>query len=538
MSSAFDKLIKKVADKNPMAVSCDGTIKWCPIESPQATYMMGGGIPTARIIRFRGPASSGKSAFCNYLAGQLQKGCPELYNNQNKNKVLYLDFERTFEKRFATSVGVDTSSDKFFQLTFDTIEDMSDGIEDLVKSGEVAAIILDSDAAAPTRTTITDPAGKASFGSRAKALTEFCNKYNILCANYGTTILWISQERSNLNPLARLPTACVTPDTMIEIFEFEEDHISRITMETLFKKAGLENYSTLKVDTFYDISDKKLYTNSYNEKTQKVEKELIEALVYKGKAPIYELVNSNGEIFLKCSGKHRLYDPNTKDYVEVENIESIDALLNTGDIINLKVRKTDAEMPIVDLKVRNNHNYFPNSILSHNTGGEAINYYTSITCRITKTDDIKDATGDVCGIEMRVRNYKNKCSVPFRDANMKLYYDGGFDSNSEYIDFLLLFGMVKQAVAYFKFNHECQDYSLQGRKKLQEWLDTHADVYDSWKKEIIEKISHHNEILDANNQATDENGNEISLDEAKKMGNAVDVADLASQALAAAAGDN
>ena len=374
-----------------------------------------------------------------------------------------------------------------------------------------------------------------SFGSRAKALTEFCNKYNILCANYGTTVLWISQERANLNPMARLPTACVTPDTMIEIFEFEEDHISRITMETLFKKVGLENYSTLKVDTFYDISDKKLYTNSYNEKTQKVEKELIEALVYKGKAPIYELVNSNGEIFLKCSGKHRLYDPNTKDYVEVENIESIDALLSTGDIINLKVRKTDAEMPIVDLKVRNNHNYFPNSILSHNTGGEAINYYTSITCRITKTDDIKDATGDVCGIEMRVRNYKNKCSVPFRDANMKLYYDGGFDSNSEYIDFLLLLGMVKQAGAYFKFNHDGQDYSLQGRKKLQEWLDTHADVYDSWKKEIIEKISHHNEILDANNQATDENGNEISLDEAKKMGNAVDVADLASQALAAAA---
>lgn len=123
--------------------------------------MMGGGIPTARIIRFRGPSSSGKSAFCNYLAGQLQKGCPTLYNNPNKNKVLYLDFERTFEKRFATSVGVDTSPDKFFQLTFDTIEDMSDGIEDLVKSGEVAAIILDSDAAAPTRTTITDPAGKA-----------------------------------------------------------------------------------------------------------------------------------------------------------------------------------------------------------------------------------------------------------------------------------------------------------------------------------------------------------------------------------------
>ena len=34
-----------------------------------------------------------------------------------------------------------------------------------------------------------------------------------------------------------------------------------------------------------------------NEAIEKVEKELIEALVYKGKAPIYELVNSNGEIY-------------------------------------------------------------------------------------------------------------------------------------------------------------------------------------------------------------------------------------------------
>ena len=89
MSSAFDKLIKKVADKNPMAVSCDGTIKWCPIESPQATYMMGGGVPTARIIRFRGPSSSGKSAFCNYLAGQLQKGCPLSFYGMKQPKVFY-----------------------------------------------------------------------------------------------------------------------------------------------------------------------------------------------------------------------------------------------------------------------------------------------------------------------------------------------------------------------------------------------------------------------------------------------------------------
>ena len=74
------------------------------------------------------------------------------------------------------------------------------------------------------------------------------------------------------------------------------------------------------------------------------------------------------------------------------------------------------------------------SHLPSSTGGTAVPFYASIICRITKSDDIKDSNG-VIGIEMRVRNMKNKCSIPFRDANMHLYFNGGFDSNSEYFYF-------------------------------------------------------------------------------------------------------
>ena len=75
MSSAFDKLIKKVKDKAPTMIG-DGTkpsIIWAEVESPQSIYMLGGGIPIGRMLRFRGPSSAGKSAFCNYLAGALQR---------------------------------------------------------------------------------------------------------------------------------------------------------------------------------------------------------------------------------------------------------------------------------------------------------------------------------------------------------------------------------------------------------------------------------------------------------------------------------
>lgn len=351
------------------------------------------------------------------------------------------------------------------------------------------------------------------------------------------------------------------------------------TMLDLFKAAGYDDYKNFPIDE--PVTPKNrigIYTWENGKKLKEVT-----ALFYKGEADGgYKITSSRGSFL--ATYNHMLYEPKAHKFTKVEDAygKDFEALLDDGSIEKIKIEKINDKFSILDCSVEDTHCYFSAGLLSHNsfgsrakaltefcnkynilcanygttvlwisqeranlnpmarlptaTGGEAINYYTSITCRITKTDDIKDATGDVCGIEMRVRNYKNKCSVPFRDANMKLYYNGGFDSNSEYIDFLLLLGMVKQAGAYFKFNHDGQDYSLQGRKKLQEWLDTHADVYDSWKKEIIEKISHHNEILDANNQATDENGNEISLDEAKKMGNAVDVADLASQALAAAAG--
>ena len=346
MSSAFDKLIKKVKDKAPTMIG-DGTkpsIMWAEVDSPQVTYMLGGGIPIGRMLRFRGPSSAGKSAFCNYLAGALQREVPKLTGNKDKNKVIYVDFERTFEKRFAESVGVLVDEEHFVHLKPETIEDAAEVLDELVRTDEVAAIIWDSDAAAPNRTQMNDDFGKATFGGAAKSHSEFLKKFNILCADRNTTLLWISQERVNMKPMSHLPAV---------------------------------------------------------------------------------------------------------------------------------------------------------------TGGEAPQYYSSIICRITKTDDIKDANG-VIGIEMRVRDMKNKCSIPFREANMKLYFDGGFNSDEEYVDFLLSLGFMVQKGAYFQFDYDGEHFSLQGRQKLMDWLTAHQDVYDKWKKEIKAKLSGYVEELDKDNYATDE----------------------------------
>lgn len=210
-----------------------------------------------------------------------------------------------------------------------------------------------------------------------------------------------------------------------------------MTMENLFKKASL-SYKDMKPFEFYDISDKKLYTSSYNEDTKKVEKKQILGLVYKGEFPIYELRTKSGDVILKGSPNHKIFDAAKNDYFELKDIETatlLDKALNHIDAVVVKTDKTDH---IVDISVEGNENYFSNGVLSHNTGGYALKYVASTLNRVRKIENLTEGS-KIVGIHMQVRNYKNKTGIPFRECEMDLYYKGGFDSTGEFVDFLYEF---------------------------------------------------------------------------------------------------
>lgn len=208
-------------------------------------------------------------------------------------------------------------------------------------------------------------------------------------------------------------------------------------MENLFKKANL-SYKEMKPFEFYDISDKKLYTSSYNEDTKKVEKRQILGLVYKGEFPIYELRTKSGDVILKGSPNHKIFDAAKNDYFELKDIKTatlLDKALNHIDAVVVKTDKTDH---IVDISVEGNENYFSNGVLSHNTGGYALKYVASTLNRVRKIENLTEGS-KIVGIHMQVRNYKNKTGIPFRECEMDLYYKGGFDSTGEFVDFLYEF---------------------------------------------------------------------------------------------------
>lgn len=455
-SAAFMKALANSQKKVAKAIrdpKTAGTIKYVKTSSPRlnGTYGSGKGIAIGRIHRLMGPESGGKTAICTFVQKEFQQKLDVQHPELGKKPIsVWIDFEG-FDNAHATEMGLDTTSvfdgfddkgnpiwnkdGRFLLVQPDSIEDAGVAIEELVRSGEVGSIVFDSESLATTRTIQENEMGKATFGGKAKMLGEFLTKFNILCRNYDTTMFIISQERANMAMMSHAIVTCVTPDTMLEVYEENELAANNLmmSMENLFKKVGF-NYKDMTPWEFYDISDRKLYTASYNEKENKIEKKLIQGIVYKGIHPIFEVRTKSGDVILKGSPNHKVFDCATNKYKELKDTKCVTVLNRQQQPIDCVVVNTGREEPIVDISVEGNENYFSNGILSHNTGGYALRYAASTLNRVKKVCDLKDGTGKMIGIQMNVRNYKNKTGIPFRENDMWLYFDRGFDAEGEYID--------------------------------------------------------------------------------------------------------
>jgi hypothetical protein len=98
---------------------------------------------------------------------------------------------------------------------------------------------------------------------------------------------------------------------------------------------------------------------------------------------------------------------------------------------------------------------------------------------------------------MRVKNGKNKAGIPYREAELTLMFKGGFDTEKEYMDFIVLLGIVEQRGAYFRSSK--YDFNLQGRARLQEWLDEHPTEYEEIKKQVNQMLCGET-VLDEDNE--------------------------------------
>lgn len=233
--SSFFNLVDKYQkeDENFFASSDANNVsimKKCPLSSPKLMYYFGpGGLCYTRIHQIYGPEHSGKTTFVILIAKEMQREVPKKV--PGKDIILWLDFERTFDPYHAKNLGLDISPEKFFLLQPDSGEEGWQKAMNLIKTGAVAMVVLDSDAAMPTEAELSsDEINKATYGAQAKLMSSISRNLNNLCSKYDTLWFDISQER--VDPTIRVsyggPVKKATGGDVIKFYSVTRTKIKKV----------------------------------------------------------------------------------------------------------------------------------------------------------------------------------------------------------------------------------------------------------------------------------------------------------------------
>lgn len=136
-----------------------------------------GGFPTGRIIEIYGPESSGKTTLAMHTIAEAQK---------KGGMAAFIDAEHAFDRYYAEKLGIDTENLLIAQP--DDGEQALEIAENLIRSGAIDVIVIDSVAALVPRAELEGEMGESKMGLQARLmsqalrkLTGAINKTNCIC---------------------------------------------------------------------------------------------------------------------------------------------------------------------------------------------------------------------------------------------------------------------------------------------------------------------------------------------------------------------
>ena len=158
---------------------------------------------TSGIVQILGAEATGKTTLSFDIIAHSQKtGVKEIeLPSGRKINTLFLDFERSFDKQYAETCGVDTSKvlvikTPFAEQTFDLTEQLLiEGIQ-LIVIDSIAMIIPASEADKSFEE-------NTKVASEAQPIGRFLKRVNQLADDADALVLMINQYRSNISPMAR-----------------------------------------------------------------------------------------------------------------------------------------------------------------------------------------------------------------------------------------------------------------------------------------------------------------------------------------------
>jgi recombination protein RecA len=280
-----------------------------------------GGYPRGRVIEIYGPESSGKTTLTLHAIAECQK---------SGGIAAFIDAEHAFDRTYAEKLGVDINELIISQP--DHGEQALEIADNLIRSGAVDAVVIDSVAALTPKSEIEGEMGDSKMGLHARLMSQALRKLTASISKTNCTVFFINQLREKIGVMFGNPET-TTGGNALKFYASVRLDIRRSTQIKSGDAEVMGNKTRVKVvknkvappfkTTEFDIL--------YGEGISKIG-EIIDLGV------TYEIINKSGSWFSygetrlgqgRDSVKTLLIDnPDLMEELEAKIMESINAIAN------------------------------------------------------------------------------------------------------------------------------------------------------------------------------------------------------------------
>jgi recombination protein RecA len=146
-----------------------------------------GGYPRGRVIEIYGPESSGKTTLTLHAIAEAQKA---------GGIAAFIDAEHAFDRFYAQKLGIDV--DNLIISQPDNGEQALEITENLIRSGAIDIVVIDSVAALTPKSEIEGEMGDSKMGLHARLMSQALRKLTATISKTNCTVIFINQLREKI----------------------------------------------------------------------------------------------------------------------------------------------------------------------------------------------------------------------------------------------------------------------------------------------------------------------------------------------------
>ncbi|MFN2260632.1 MAG: recombinase RecA [Psychroflexus sp.] len=146
-----------------------------------------GGYPRGRVVEIYGPESSGKTTLTLHAIAEAQKA---------GGIAAFIDAEHAFDRTYAKNLNIDI--DNLIISQPDHGEQALEITENLIRSGAIDIIVIDSVAALTPKSEIEGEMGDSKMGLHARLMSQALRKMTSTISKTNCTVIFINQLREKI----------------------------------------------------------------------------------------------------------------------------------------------------------------------------------------------------------------------------------------------------------------------------------------------------------------------------------------------------